>query len=90
MLSIHSSALTEEIAENHSLKCAIVDSASLMAAQLKQQTEYEGCPFPAVYAVAIQPAEDMVIPMFMCTIHFNGFKLGLREGIALSEELLEH
>jgi hypothetical protein len=60
-----------------------------MAAQFNKQTQYEGCPLPAVHAVAVQPAEDMVIPMFMCTVHFNGFKLGLREGIALGEELLE-
>lgn len=88
MLTIHSSEIPLEIAEEHGLACAVVDSASLMAAQLQQKESFSGCPLPAVYAIGIQPAEDQSIPIFMCRPHFNAFKLGVREGVGVDQEIL--
>lgn len=89
MLAIHTSSITEQQSLENNFECAAVDSASLMAAQLKGQSIYEGCPLPAVHVVAIQPAEDIVIPIFVCDVHHNGFKLGLREGVGIDQDLLE-
>lgn len=89
MLTIHSSTITEEIAEHNDLQCALVEAANILAAHIQKRDTYSGCPLPAIHAVAIQPAEDMVIPVFLCTLHYNSLKLGLREGVGIDENLLK-
>lgn len=87
MLAIHSSRLTHDIAETNGLECALVDAASLRAAHMQGQSRYSGCPLPAIHMISLQPAEDMSIPIFLCDVHFNGFKLGLKEGLGIDEDL---
>jgi hypothetical protein len=89
MFIVHESHIDIETSIENNLSCAVVDQASMKAAEIKQTDVFEGCPIPPEYAVSLQPTEDQVIPVFMCRLHFNSFRQGLKEGVAVSEDMLK-
>jgi hypothetical protein len=84
MLAISSSEIPTEAALANDLECSMVDAVS-------HQTEgaSAGCPLTVEYAIVIQPADDMLIPLFLCKLHYNAFRLGVREGVGLDPDLLK-
>ncbi len=86
MLTIHANKIDISLSKQHNLKCMLVEQAAMIAAELNNNAS--GCTFLPEYTVSIQPHEDMLIPIFICPLHFNSLKLGLSEGIGLDQSLL--
>lgn len=80
MLILTAVPITHQEAEHHELECNLVDYASIIAADLHSLNTFEGCSQPPAYSVALKPAEDMVIPFFLCDIHFNALKISMIDG----------
>jgi len=72
--------ISEKDAERYGKKCYAIDNANVLAAEIRDDDNFEGCPFTPTYSIALKPVEDMVIPLFVCSIHFNAFRISLREG----------
>lgn len=87
MLTITATKLAKEFAKENNIDCALVDYALIAAAERSNSESFQGCTLPPLYAVSIQPAEDMVIPIFLCLSHFNALKMGLHEGVAVDEDI---
>ncbi len=87
MLVITAIQITEQEAVEHDVVCNMVDHGAIQSAEIRGLSTFEGCPQIPVYSVAFKPAEDMVIPLFLCTIHFNALKLSLHEGVAVDEDI---
>ena len=85
MLYITASQLTEQEVIEHEIDCDSVDYAAIFAAEQRNSSTFEGCSQTPVYAVSFKPAEDMVIPFFVCHLHFNALKISLFEGVAVDE-----
>lgn len=79
MLIMTALAITEAEVKENELECNLVDYASIVAADLNELGTFEGCNQPPAYSVALKPAEDMVIPFFLCSIHFNAVKISMRD-----------
>jgi len=86
LLTISASRITEQEAIEHDVDCDLVDHAAIFAAEMNNKETFEGCTQIPVYAVAFKPAEDMVIPIFVCELHFRALKISLHEGVAVDEE----
>jgi hypothetical protein len=87
MMLITASEITAEEAEAHHIECELVDYAAIFAAEANNSQTFERCPMNPVWAVTFKPAEDMVIPTFLCSIHFNALKLSLHEGVGVDENV---
>jgi hypothetical protein len=87
MLILTAVPVTKAEVEMHELDCDLVDYASIVAAELSNKTNFEGCNQLPAYSVALKPAEDMVIPFFLCQIHFNALKLSLQGGFGIDEDV---
>lgn len=87
MLNIHSTEIEEVHAKSNGLNCSMVDLLSVESMKISE--DYNGCPFTPQYALAFQAAEDMVIPRFLCGIHYRAFKLAIKQGVAISQELID-
>jgi hypothetical protein len=80
MLIVTGSKLTIEEAENFELTCDAVDYASILIAETNDESEFDGCSQLPRYSIALKLAEDMVIPSFLCPIHFMALKMSLQDG----------
>ncbi len=87
MLTITAQKITADEALEHDVDCDAVDYAAIFAAELKNSDTFEGCSQTPEYAVSFRPAEDMVIPHFLCALHFTALKLSLHEGVAIDEDI---
>jgi hypothetical protein len=87
MMLITASQITEEEAKAHEIECAAVDYADIFAAEQRNAETFDGCSQIPTYSVALKPAEDIVIPLFMCSIHFVALKLSLHEGVGVDEDI---
>lgn len=86
MLTVSATELTHEAVAAHGLVCNLIDHSAITYAEMHSK-DIEGCRFVPVYAISMQPAPDMIIPMFLCFIHFNAFKLSLHEGVGVDEDV---
>lgn len=89
MLVISAIPLTKQDAEANELDCDLVDYASIVAAEVNNLSTFDGCSQLPAWSVAIRPAEDMVIPIFLCSLHFNALKISLREGVGIDEDVFD-
>lgn len=87
MLTISAMQITPEEAVEHSVDCDAVDYAAVFAAEMRDSNTFDGCSQVPVYAVSFKPAEDMVIPFFLCSLHFNALKISLHEGVGVDEDV---
>lgn len=87
MLVVTAIGITEEEANSQGLSCQLIDYVSVKAAELLQLDTFDRCSLPPVWAVTLRPADDMLIPVFLCPVHFGAFKLSLHEGIAADEDV---
>ncbi len=87
MLILTAVAITKAEAEDNELDCDLIDHASILAAELNNRTSFEGCNQLPAYSVALKPADDMVIPFFLCTLHFNALKLSLKDGFGIDQDI---
>ena len=87
MLTITAQKITKEEAVEHEVECDAVDYAAVRAAEIKESDTFEGCSQVPEYAVSFRPAEDMVIPHFLCPLHFAALRLSLHEGVAVDEDV---
>jgi hypothetical protein len=87
--------LAYEIAQGNKLQCEGIDYASIIALQAtsdKESVSLEECKCPGEvsYVVSFKPAEDILIPVTVCTVHFNAVKLALAErSIVIDLDLFE-
>lgn len=44
------------------------------------------CTLPVKHVVMLHPAPDMVIPVFVCMVHFNAFTLALGGGVGIIDD----
>lgn len=86
MLVITALPITNAEVEENDLSCDLIDYAAILALEA-QTADHMGCNQIPAYSVAIKPAEDMVIPLFLCSIHFNALKISLHEGVAVDEDI---
>ena len=86
MLAISAVLITEEDVLENELECDLIDYASVLQAEITNSATFEGCTQAPSYSVAFKPAEDMVIPIFVCKLHFNALKLSLHEGVVVDED----
>lgn len=89
MLAITSQRLTVEQVEQLDIDCDSIDYASIMSAKLKDSEVFDGCQLHAAWAVAFRPAEDIIIPVNLCDLHFNALKIGIHEGVTVDNNILE-
>lgn len=87
MMLITASSITAEEAEAHEIQCELVDYAAIFAAEAKNSSTFDRCPLAPVWAVTFKPADDMVIPTFLCSLHFNALKISLHEGVGVDEDV---
>jgi hypothetical protein len=87
LLTITGTKLDIEFSKEHNLECGLVDYASISAAERNSEDTLEGCTLIPEYALSLQPAEDQLIPLFLCSPHFNSLSMGVREGVAVDEHL---
>lgn len=87
MMIITASAITAEEAESYEVHCELVDYAAVFAAEATGSKTFERCPMTPIWAVTFKPADDMVIPTFLCPIHFNALKMSLHEGVGVDEDI---
>jgi hypothetical protein len=81
--------IDEDFARDNDLDCAVVDHANIIAAERENKTSFPGCQFLPTYAISMQPADDMMVPLFLCTIHFNSLNLALKEGVGADDKLFK-
>lgn len=84
---ITASKLTEQEVKDHEVDCDTVDYAAIFAAEQKNSDTFEGCTQLPLYAVSFKLAEDMVLPFFVCQVHFMALKISLHEGIGVDEDI---
>lgn len=84
MFTVSATKVTREEAEQNEISCGSYD---FTVSEGKPVRLHQGCTIFPEYAVTMQPAPDMVIPVFLCVVHFNAYKLGLHEGIAVDEDM---
>lgn len=87
MLLVTGSILTAEEVQEHEIDCDAVDYAAIFAAEVKNSSTFEGCTQVPIYAISFKLAEDMVIPFFICQLHFMALKLSLHEGVGVDENV---
>jgi hypothetical protein len=87
MLVITATPITEEDAHSQNISCELIDYVSIKAAEFMQSDTFDRCSLVPVWAVTLRPAEDMLIPVFLCPIHFGAFKLSLHEGVGVDEDV---
>jgi len=86
MMLITAVPITEIEALEHEVVCDMVDHGAIQSAEIRGLSTFEGCPQVPVYSVAFKPAEDMVVPFFLCSLHFNALKISLHEGVGVDED----
>ena len=86
MLIVTATEITEHEAKEHNVDCDAVDYANILVAEQRDSDTFEGCTQIPVYSVALKPAEDMVIPFFVCKLHVNALKISLHEGVGVDED----
>lgn len=84
---ITASKLTEYEINSHDLDCDTVDYAAIFAAEQNNSNTFEGCTQLPLYAVSFKLAEDMVLPFFVCQVHFMALKISLHEGVGVDENV---
>lgn len=87
MMLVTATKITEAEAEEHGVDCNAVDYAIILAAERANSSTFDGCSQIPIYSVAFKPAEDMVIPVFLCQLHFTALKMSLHEGVAVDEDM---
>jgi hypothetical protein len=87
LLTVSGTKINKATAEANNLECALVDYALILQAERANESHFQGCSLIPEYAIAVNPAEDMTIPLFLCEIHFNSLKLSLHEGVAVDEDV---
>lgn len=83
---ITGSKLTEHEINSNDLDCDTVDYAAIFAAEQNNESTFEGCTQLPQYAVSFKLAEDMVLPFFVCQVHFMALKISLHEGVGVDED----
>lgn len=87
MMLITATSITADEAKLHEIECGLIDYATIFAAEAKNSSTYDNCPMLPIWAVTLKPADDMVIPLFLCSIHFNALKISLHEGVGVDEDI---
>ncbi len=60
--------------------CTAVDFATVAQAHRDSEEGFQGCELDVAWAIFMKPAEDITIPIFVCSVHFNAFKLAVKSG----------
>lgn len=89
MLAITSTKLTPEQVEALEIDCDSVDYASIFAAKQTNAESFDGCKIPGSWAVAFRPAEDIIISINLCDLHYGALKLAVREGVAIDNDFFD-
>ena len=87
MMIITATPISKEDAEEHEVDCDSVDHAQILAAEAAKSDTFDGCSLLPEYSVAFKPAEDMVIPVFLCGPHFRALRISLHEGVGVDEDV---
>jgi len=85
MLAITASPLSDEQVEVLGITCNSIDYASILTAQRNNEESFDGCQLRPTTGVAFRPAEDIIIPVNLCDLHFNALKIGLDGGFAVEQ-----
>lgn len=85
MLIVSAVPITNMESEIHEIGCDAVDYSAIMFAE-KHNSLFEGCSQVPTYSIALKIAEDMVVPSFLCSIHFRALKMSLEDGIVGVDE----
>lgn len=88
MLIVTGSRITEQEATNYELSCSGVDYASILLAEQHSNIDMLGCSQLPVFSISLRLAEDMIIPSFLCSIHFTALKMSLEDGsVGVDEDI---
>lgn len=60
--------------------CSAVDFATIAQAHRSSGIDFPGCELDVAWAIFMKPAEDITIPIFVCSVHFNAFKYAVKSG----------
>jgi hypothetical protein len=80
--------LPEQIDELH-IDCDSVDYSAILSANRANSDTFDGCKLDPAWAVAFRPAEDIIIPVNLCQLHFAALRLGVMEGVATDADFFE-
>jgi hypothetical protein len=86
MMLITATKISEEEAATHEVTCELIDYATVFAAELSENASHK-CELIPVWAVTLRPADDMLIPVFVCKVHFAALKMSLHEGVGVDEDV---
>jgi hypothetical protein len=89
MLAITAVKLTEEQVEELEITCDSVDYSAIASAKRDRADTFDGCKLDGAWAVAFRPAEDIIIPVNLCELHFRALRLGVMEGVAVDNDFFE-
>ncbi len=87
MMLITATSITADEAKSHGIECGLIDYATIFAAETNNSDTFDRCPLDPIWAVTLKPADDMVIPLFLCSLHFNALKISLHEGVGVDEDV---
>lgn len=60
--------------------CSAIDFATVAQAHRNSEAGFDGCELDVAWALFLKPAEDITVPIFVCSIHFNAFKYAVKSG----------
>jgi hypothetical protein len=60
--------------------CSAIDYATIAHAHREEIPGFQGCELDVEWVIFMKPAEDITIPVFICTVHFNAFKYAVKTG----------
>lgn len=80
MLTITAQKIEEADFTAVDVGCQSVDFATIAQAQRSSDPGFAGCELDVAWVVFMKPAEDITIPIFICSVHFNAFKFAVSSG----------
>jgi len=83
MLAVTATRLDDTQIDVLGITCNSIDYASIVTAQRNNDESFDGCQLRPTWGVGFRPAEDIIIPVNLCSLHFAALKLGLSEGFAV-------
>lgn len=60
--------------------CSAVDYATIAQAHREEGNGFHGCELDVAWVLFLKPAEDITIPVFICSVHFNAFRYAVKSG----------
>jgi hypothetical protein len=87
MVTLSATPISAEIAEENELSCDAVDYASILKVEQNNDEGDYSCTLPPTHALALNPAEDITIPFFLCDLHMGALKIGIGEGFGIDTDI---